>query len=223
MNVKYITLSRLSDGLIVASHRDKNTSPECSETVSRVLSSGNVNPNTQLTVTVNAQIGTLHLAAEEVDVVSVVTAANYPRRTAFQLLAEVREYVTSNVTPDMITQASSEEELKGTCKTFLGEVFAKYNDLASVDKLTAVNLQIEDVKTVMEGNINRVLENAESLSNIEDKSDNLRHGAQQFARKSEDLRRLLWWRNLKMKLIVGLLVGCVLGYILVPIIVDATS
>ena len=54
-------------------------------------------------------------------------------------------------------------------------------------------------------------------------AENLRSNAMQFQRQSEDLRRILWWRNFKMKVIVGLLVGCILGYILIPIFVNLSK
>jgi hypothetical protein len=53
------------------------------------------------------------------------------------------------------------------CRTQLSE---KYSVLASVDKFTAVGAKVDEVRLVMEGNINRVLDNAENLSNVEDKA-----------------------------------------------------
>jgi hypothetical protein len=37
-------------------------------------------------------------------------------------------------------------------------------------------------------------------------AENLRQGASHFQRQSDDMRRLMWWRNFKMKCIVFLLV-----------------
>ena len=43
-------------------------------------------------------------------------------------------------------------------------------------------------------------------------AEHLRQGAQHFQRQSDDMRRLLWWRNFKMKCIVFLLLFSVVGY-----------
>lgn len=222
--MRYVALARLSDGLIVASYRphaaNASTSAECEATVAKVLASGNIKPCTQLTVVINDEIGTMHLAARSDDVTAVVTCATYPRRSAFQMLSALQEAVSQNATLEAVAACQKPEELSKPCHTWLKEIFKKYCDLGKVDKITAVNLQVDEVKMVMEGNINRILDNAESLNTVEDKAENLRNNAMQFQRQSDDLRRILWWRNFKMKLIVALLVGCIVGYIVIPIIVN---
>mmetsp|Transcript_39223 Transcript_39223/g.65916 ORF Transcript_39223/g.65916 Transcript_39223/m.65916 type:complete len:293 (-) Transcript_39223:113-991(-) len=219
MSIKLLTVSRLEDGLVLASYRAKDKGAECEETVDRVLRSGNIQPNSQITVVINDDIGTLHLLAGTIDVLSAVTNATYPRRSAFQLLKDARDAVVNNVAPGEITGTSERGALSRTCKPWLKQLSEKYSVLASVDKITAVGAKVDEVRLVMEGNINRVLDNAENLSNVEDKAENLRQNAQQFQRKSESLRKVLWWRNLKMKLIVLLLVLSIVGYFVVPMLV----
>jgi len=51
----------------------------------------------------------------------------------------------------------------------------------------------------------------------------LHRSATQFHRRSEHIKRMMWWRQMKLKLIFATLVLCVLGYIVVPIIVQATK
>jgi hypothetical protein len=58
---------------------------------------------------------------------------------------------------------------------------------------------------------------------VEDKSELLRAGAQQFQKRSDHVRRMMWWRLFKIKLIFGTLVLVVLGYILIPIIIEQTA
>ena len=84
-NVRLAVYARLSDGLVLASHKGRATDA-AKDTAKKVLESGNLKPNAQLTVTVTPEIGTLHLAAGDVDVVAVITATEYPRRAAFKLL-----------------------------------------------------------------------------------------------------------------------------------------
>lgn len=220
-NLRYLTLSRLQDGMVVASYCKKGSATaECAQTVSRVLSSGNVKANTQLTVTINEEIGTLHLAAGETDVLAVVTSATYSRPSAFKLLAALRDLVTAHLTAEEVSEVSKEGQLTKKCSPFLKEIFDQYDEVA-MEKTDQVILQVEEVKKVMEGNINRVLQNTDCLRDTEDKAEELRSGAEQFQKRSEVLKKILWWRNFKMKMIVGLLVGCVLGYIFVPIIVES--
>lgn len=82
---------------------------------------------------------------------------------------------------------------------------------------------MDEVKATMEGNINRMLDNAETVGAVEDKSEALRAGAQQFQRRSDNVKRMMWWRLVKLKIIFGTLVICILGYIIVPIIAAAND
>lgn len=47
--------------------------------------------------------------------------------------------------------------------------------------------------------------------------------ANQFSKSATELERLMYWRNCKLKIIIGLIVISILAYILVPIIQKATS
>ena len=92
-NVRLATYARLSDGLALATFKSRAANAATEETAGKVLTSGNLKPNAQLTVTVTPEIGTLHLAAGEMDVVAVIAAPEYPRRSAFKLLDEIRGQV----------------------------------------------------------------------------------------------------------------------------------
>ena len=65
-NVRYVVFARLSDGLALA-HFKKHANAATIETANKVLTSGNLKAKSQLTVTIDHNIGTLHLAAGEDD------------------------------------------------------------------------------------------------------------------------------------------------------------
>ena len=64
--------------------------------------------------------------------------------------------------------------------------------------MSKIGVKIEEVKMVVEQNINRVLQNAEDLEAVETKSEILRQDAAQFQRRGENIKRALWWRNFKV-------------------------
>ena len=220
--MRYAAFARLSDGLTLASFKGKGATNAVTETAHKVLRSGNLKPNGQLTVTVDRTIGTLHLAAGDGDVLAVITAPDYPRRSAFKLLDEIREMVRAGCRAEDVGAATREGELQSAVPA-MASTCRRYEVLGEVDKLTAVSLQVEEVKATMEGNINKMLDNAETVGAVEDKAEALRDGAQQFQRRSDNIKRAMWWRLFKIKLIFGLLFVVVLGYIFIPIIVKASE
>jgi hypothetical protein len=221
--VRFLAYGRLSDGLLLATHKSRRANAATEETCKKVFESGNLKPNAQLTVTVTPEIGTLHLNAGGDDVIAVVTASAYPRKLAFDLLDEVRR----DVTRASITASDVRDAEKPGCFArslpSLREICARYGEAAEADKVARVGAQVHEVQAMMEGNINRMLDNQETVGAVEDKSEALREGASQFNRRSEHVRRIMWWRLMKLKMIFAALATCVLGYILVPIIHQATK
>jgi len=219
-NARYSTLSRLKDGIVLASCKQGKPDEECIAVVAKVLGSGNLAPGSQLSVNINPTAGTMHIAVARVgqvdSVFTVVTSPGYPRRAAFQYLEEFRNFV-SEFHEASIPDAK-EGELKPLCKRWMQETLLRYDNVAGVDRISRVKGEVEEVKIVMEGNISKILENTESLDTIENKTEVLKEGAARFQRSANDLHRIIWWRNLKLKLIIGLIVLCVLGYILIPIL-----
>lgn len=221
--VRFLAYGRLSDGLLLATHKSRRANAATEETCKKVFESGNLKPNAQLTVTVTPEIGALHLNAGGDDVIAVVTASAYPRKLAFDLLDEVRR----DVTRASITASDVRDAEKPGCFArslpSLREICARYGEAAEADKVARVGAQVHEVQAMMEGNINHMLDNQETVGAVEDKSEALREGASQFNRRSEHVRRMMWWRLMKLKMIFAALATCVLGYILVPIIHQATK
>eukprot|EP00695_Tsukubamonas_globosa_P001267 TRINITY_DN223_c0_g1_i1.p1 TRINITY_DN223_c0_g1~~TRINITY_DN223_c0_g1_i1.p1 ORF type:complete len:204 (-),score=76.84 TRINITY_DN223_c0_g1_i1:70-681(-) len=96
-------------------------------------------------------------------------------------------------------------------KSTLRERMDFYNN-PSNDKVMKVQEQINEVKGVMMENIDRVLERGEKLSTLVDKTDNLKQSAQVFQKKSTQLKRAMWWKNIKL---MGALAAIVLIVILI--------
>jgi len=94
-------------------------------------------------------------------------------------------------------------------KSLLNERMEYYNsDEAdrSIDNIGNVKSQIDEVKDVMVQNIERVLERGEKIELLVDKTDQLNQQAFRFESSSRSLRRTLYWRQMRCRAIVGLVV-----------------
>jgi vesicle-associated membrane protein 7 len=96
----------------------------------------------------------------------------------------------------------------------LQKQMAYYNANPAADNINRVRNQLEEVKGVMVQNIEKVLERGEKIELLVDKTDKLNNAAFKFERQSKKLKNAMWWRNLKMKLMIGLVVTLVLYIIL---------
>lgn len=71
-----------------------------------------------------------------------------------------------------------------------------------VSKLAKVKAQVSEVKGVMMENIEKVLDRGEKIELLVDKTENLRSQAQVFRQNGGQIKRKMWWQNMKIKLIV---------------------
>ena len=76
--------------------------------------------------------------------------------------------------------------------------------------------QIEETVGVMRDNINKVHERGENLNSLQDKTDNLSVSAQGFRRGASRVRKQMWWKDMKMRLLIVLGIIALLCLIIIP-------
>ncbi|KAL5158120.1 Vesicle-associated membrane protein 724 [Glycine soja] len=78
-------------------------------------------------------------------------------------------------------------------------------------KLIKVKAQVSEVKSIMLENIDKAIDRGENLTILADKTETLRSQAQDFRKQGTQVRRKMWYQNMKIKLVVlGILLFLVL-------------
>ncbi|KAI0277069.1 synaptobrevin-like protein [Russula aff. rugulosa BPL654] len=85
-------------------------------------------------------------------------------------------------------------------------------------KTAAVQAQIDDTVNIMRDNITKVVERQERLDSLQDKTDNLAVSAQGFRRNANRVRKNMWWKDMKMRLIIGVAIAVIIVIIVVSIV-----
>jgi len=72
----------------------------------------------------------------------------------------------------------------------------------------ALQSQIDDTVGVMKDNLNRVAQRGENLEVLQDKTDRLHDSALNFRRGANQVRKQMWWKDMKMRMwiIIGIIV-----------------
>jgi vesicle-associated membrane protein 7 len=82
------------------------------------------------------------------------------------------------------------------------------------DAIRNVQREMDGVREIMTENIERVLERGERIDLLVDKTDRLGGSARDFRVRSRGLRRQMWWKNVKLMVMLGV-VAVFLIYLLV--------
>lgn len=151
--------------------------------------------------------------------IAVVTGLKYPSRTAIQMLTEL--YPPYSEKFSLQAKAATTNALSKKSKSILSEYCKKYDDSSKVDKASALNAKVDEVKVQMQDNIAAMLKNTEQAESLAERSNQLNEQANVFQKKSKDLRKQMRCKNIKMTIILVSLVVGILVIVLVPLIMRA--
>lgn len=132
----------------------------------------------------------------------MVTKENYPQRTAFSMLAELQKRFEESFGDSFAV--SAEHGLDRKAASLFTDVTKKYETPEGIDKVSAVAIQVEQVKGAMQQNINSVLKNQENLDTLLTESTAMAGEASSFSRTANQAKNAMWWKN--MKLIIAIVV-----------------
>ena len=104
----------------------------------------------------------------------LISQPDYPNRCAHACLEELERTFVAKA-GDQSLSASSHRALNRSCQSLLQKVFQKYDNVAEVDRLSQVNQKVENVKLVMQENVEMALANCVVLENIENMTEDLQN------------------------------------------------
>lgn len=143
--------------------------------------------------------------------VVVYSKSSYPQRLAFEMMDKINHEKYASM-----IDTNGRIDSKG--KVGLAKTIEFYQRLENVDKISAINTDLEDVKLNMKTNIKDLAQNVESTERLAEKSKNIAEGANAFKNNASEIKKTTWWTNCKLiALITFVLVGIILAIIL-PIV-----
>ncbi|XP_034628787.1 vesicle-associated membrane protein 8-like [Trachemys scripta elegans] len=90
----------------------------------------------------------------------------------------------------------------------------EYNRKSGDIVISTLQIQVDDVKNVITQNVDKVLQRAEKLSDLVDRTDDLQIAAHSFQKTTTKISRKMWWKNAKMMIIIGVILLIILIFII---------
>lgn len=84
-------------------------------------------------------------------------------------------------------------------------------------KIKELQNDVDQLTTVMQTNINKVLERGDRMDTLNERSELLTSRANEFRINSRNIKRKLWWQNLRFQLTIGLVVVAIIIIIIYSI------
>ncbi len=137
----------------------------------------------------------------------------------FGFLFEIRRRFLASF-PESTTEFA--EQPNYGCASFnadLRALMVEYGTTAAGrgDAISTALREIDDVRDIMTRNIEGLLERGERIDLLVDKTDRLGGSAREFRVRSRGLKRKMWWKNVKLMALLGLVLLLILVSIVIAV------
>lgn len=159
-----------------------------------------------------------HVVIENGTIFMCATDAQFRKTRAFAFLEEIQSRFTGgSLTVRAVTARPM--ELQRDFGAVLASNMKKYS-ADTGDNITRLQAQVEEVRGVMTQNIEKVLEREEKLGDLIEKTGDLEASANSFKKTARAAHKVMWWKNMKMKIILAVVIFVILAVIVVIILVS---
>jgi vesicle-associated membrane protein 7 len=138
----------------------------------------------------------------------VVASASAGRRVPFGFLVEIKNRFLAQYPIESTDFDALPNYGAGSFNSELKKLMVEYGTTAEgqKDAITNVQNEIDNVRGIMTENIERVLERGERIDLLVDKTGRLGGSAAEFRVRSKGLRRRMWWKNVKLMVLLTVVV-----------------
>lgn len=138
----------------------------------------------------------------------VVAKADLGRRVPFGFLVEIKKRFLKTYDAERTNFGSLPAYGAAAFNAQLKQLMVDYGTTRAgqEDAFRNVQADIDNVRGIMTENIERVLERGERIDLLVDKTDRLGGSAADFRVRSRGLKRRMWWKNVKLMVLLGIVV-----------------
>lgn len=79
------------------------------------------------------------------------------------------------------------------------------NVLIAQRRMQQTQAQVDEVTEIMRVNVEKVLERDAMISQLDERADALKEGAEMFEKQAGALKSKFWWKNIKMMIVMGVI------------------
>jgi hypothetical protein len=144
----------------------------------------------------------------------VITQYDYPERLSYSIITDLKNKYLPSLNTNIIDNFSqTTKHLKDKIQLSMVELERNFRDPANVSAIHKVNKDIREVNQIMRTNIRNVVNNDDTLQELNKKAANINTVALDFANNSKDIKKYYKWQNKKLAVIGGSCVVGILGFL----------
>ena len=142
----------------------------------------------------------------------VLVEEKYPERLVFQMIENIKE---ENI-PLMVNDETKELNPQG--RQAIKQLVEKYQDQNNFNKIAEIQKDVDEIKVEMKENIKKQVDSMEDVNKLEEKSANLKMQTADYANNANTLKKVTWWQNCKLTIIIAVIIIAIVLAIVLPIV-----
>ena len=108
----------------------------------------------------------------------------------------------------------STKELNPNGRQKLKEIIEKYQEKEQIDKIAAIQEDVNEVKVEVKKNIDKMVEGVEDVEKLQEKSNELKDASKDYQNNAKEVRKITCWQNCKLWIILIVLILIIAGVVL---------
>lgn len=154
----------------------------------------------------------IHYICENKIIYMCITDDEFERTRAFLFLADIKQKFISTYGLQVATAIAY--AMNTEFSKILAQQMSFFSQSNEVDAISRVHGEIDEVKHIIVKNIDSLKDRGEKLELLVNKTENLRNNTVTFRKTSRNLARAMFWKNIRMYVIVGFIIVFVLYVII---------
>ena len=209
--IKYLLIGDSSTNKIITEFSSGNAQPKTKKEINQIFNKLCKTPNKKLDERnkITSKNENYYFTFCHPDLIYLVLVNNeYPERYVFELIQKIND----EKIPTMVNDET--RELNPSGRQALKQLIDVYQDPKNISKIADLQSDVNSIKVDMRKNINKMVESVDDVNQLQEKSAAHKFESTEYKQNSVEVRRLTWWQNFKMWIILG---GVVLLLIIILI------
>jgi hypothetical protein len=209
--IKYLLIGDSSTNKIITEFSSGNAQPKTKKEINQIFNKLCKTPNKKLDERnkITSKNENYYFTFCHPDLIYLILVNNeYPERYVFELIQKIND----EKIPTMVNDET--RELNPSGRQSLKQLIDVYQDPKNISKIADLQSDVNSIKVDMRKNINKMVESVDDVNQLQEKSAALKLESSEYKQNSVEVRRLTWWQNFKMWIILG---GVVLLLIIILI------
>ncbi len=154
-----------------------------------------------------------YISDQRIFFISVVDAS-YPETNVFKMFDEIQKENVHLLRDD-------KGKLNSIGLSKLKEIYNSFQNASESSIFKEINKDIDGLKGDMRRNITKIVSNVEDAEKLKDRAEAIKEGSNAFYEQANELKKVSWWQNMKLWLIIGAVIVLLILIIVIPIVVSS--